>query len=36
MAGAARELAPTMAWPVVADGYLRLAKRILAERPALV
>jgi glycosyltransferase involved in cell wall biosynthesis len=36
MAGAARELAPTMAWPVVADGYLRLAKRIMSERPALV
>ena len=36
MAAEARRLAPTMAWPVVADAYLRLAHRLLAERPALV
>lgn len=36
MAGEARRLAPTMAWPVVAKGYLRLARRFLAERSALV
>ena len=29
-------LAPTMAWPVVANAYLALAQRILAKRPALV
>ena len=29
-------LAPTMAWPVVANSYVRLARRVLAERPALV
>jgi glycosyltransferase involved in cell wall biosynthesis len=36
MAAEARRLAPTMAWPVVANAYLRLAYRLLAERPALV
>jgi polysaccharide biosynthesis protein PslF len=36
MAAEARRLAPTMAWPVVADAYLRLAYRVLDERPALV
>jgi polysaccharide biosynthesis protein PslF len=36
MAAEARRLAPTMAWPVVADAYLQLAHRVLAERPALV
>ncbi|OBB60066.1 glycosyl transferase family 1 [Mycobacterium sp. 852013-51886_SCH5428379] len=36
MAGAARQLAPTMAWPVVAEDYLRLAKRVISARPALV
>lgn len=36
MAAEARRLAPTMAWPVVASAYVRLAHRVLAERPALV
>ena len=36
MAAEARRLAPTMAWPVVAKAYVRLAHRLLAERPALV
>ena len=36
MAAEARRLAPEMAWPVVASAYLRLAHRLLAERPALV
>lgn len=36
MAEEARRLAPTMAWPVVAKGYLRLAQRLIAERSALV
>ena len=36
MAAEARRLAPEMAWPVVANAYLRLAHRLLAERPALV
>ena len=36
MAAEARRLAPTMAWPVVANAYVRLAHRVLAERPALV
>ena len=36
MAAEARRLAPTMAWPVVAAAYVRLAHRVLAERPALV
>ena len=36
MGGEARRLAPAMAWPVVAKGYLRLARRFIAERSALV
>jgi glycosyltransferase involved in cell wall biosynthesis len=36
MAAEARRLAPTMAWPVVANAYLLLAQRILAKRRALV
>jgi polysaccharide biosynthesis protein PslF len=36
MAAEARRLAPTMAWPVVADAYLGLAQRLLAERQALL
>ena len=36
MAAEARRLAPTMAWPVVANAYLVLAQRILAKRQALV
>ena len=36
MAGAARQLAPSMAWPVVADAYLRLARRLLSGRAVLV
>jgi glycosyltransferase involved in cell wall biosynthesis len=36
MAAEARRLAPTMAWPVVANAYLDLAHRLLGERPALV
>jgi glycosyltransferase involved in cell wall biosynthesis len=36
MAAEARRLAPTLAWPVVANAYLGLAQRLLAERPALV
>lgn len=36
MAAEARRLAPSMAWPVVANSYVRLARRVLAERPALV
>lgn len=36
MAAEARRLAPTVAWPAVADAYLVLAQRILAKRRALV
>lgn len=36
MAAEARRLAPDMAWPAVADAYLRLAQRLIAERPAAV
>ena len=36
MAAEARRLAPAMAWPIVANAYLGLAHRLLAERPALV
>jgi len=36
MAEAARRLAPTMAWAVVAEQYLHLARRLIAERSALV
>lgn len=35
MASEARELAPTMAWPVVADAYLALGRRLVAARLAL-
>jgi glycosyltransferase involved in cell wall biosynthesis len=36
MAAEARRLAPTMAWPVVANAYLALAQRILAQSRASV
>lgn len=36
MAAEARLVAPTLAWPVVADAYLALAQRLVAERRALV
>ncbi|ANI38071.1 glycosyltransferase [Mycolicibacterium vaccae] len=36
MAAEARQLAPSMAWPLVADGYAQLATRLLAERRARV
>lgn len=36
MAAEATRLAPTMAWPVVAGGYLKLARSMLTERAALV
>jgi len=36
MAAEAARLAPQMAWPTVATAYLDLARRLLAERPALV
>lgn len=36
MAAEARRLAPALAWPVVAQQYLHLAQRMIAERPALV
>jgi glycosyltransferase involved in cell wall biosynthesis len=32
MAAEARRLAPEMAWPVVADAYLRVAQRVIGER----
>jgi polysaccharide biosynthesis protein PslF len=35
MAAEARRLAPTMAWPMVANAYLGLASGLLAERPAV-
>ena len=35
MASEARELAPTMAWPIVANAYVALAQRVLATRLAL-
>ena len=34
MAAQARELAPTMAWPVVANAYLTVAQRLVAARAA--
>jgi glycosyltransferase involved in cell wall biosynthesis len=34
MAAEARGLAPDMAWPTVAGAYLRVAQRLIAERPA--
>jgi polysaccharide biosynthesis protein PslF len=36
MAAEARRLAPSMGWPVVATAYLNLARRVVAERAALV
>jgi glycosyltransferase involved in cell wall biosynthesis len=36
MAAEARRLAPSMAWSVVATQYLNLAKRLIANRSALV
>ena len=36
MAAEASRLAPTMAWPVVANAYLELARTLLADRPVLV
>ena len=36
MAAEASRLAPTMAWPVVAGGYLQLARSLLTVRAALV
>ena len=35
IAAEARQLAPEMAWPVVAGAYLNLAQRLVAERPAV-
>lgn len=35
MAAEARRLAPTMAWPVVADAFRRVARGLLAQRPAV-
>ena len=32
MAAAARELAPAMAWPAVAEEYIRLAQNLLSGR----
>jgi glycosyltransferase involved in cell wall biosynthesis len=36
MAAEARGLAPDLAWPVVAGAYLRLAQRLMTERPAAI
>jgi glycosyltransferase involved in cell wall biosynthesis len=36
MAAEARRLAPTMSWSIVADAYVGLAQRLLAERTARV
>ncbi len=36
MASEARKLAPTLGWPVAAAAYQALARRVLAERAALV
>ncbi len=36
MAAEARQIAPAMAWPVVAGAYVSLAQRIITERSALV
>jgi glycosyltransferase involved in cell wall biosynthesis len=35
MASESRELAPTMAWPIVANAYVALAQRLFARRLAL-
>jgi len=34
MASEARDLAPAMAWPVVANAYLTLGQRLVAARLA--
>jgi glycosyltransferase involved in cell wall biosynthesis len=36
MAAEGRRLAPEMSWPVIASAYLALARRVLAQRKALV
>jgi polysaccharide biosynthesis protein PslF len=36
MAAEARRLAPEMAWPVVANSYLRVAHKVLTHRRARV
>lgn len=36
MAAEARRLAPGMAWPVIANAYLSLARRVIAQRRARV
>jgi glycosyltransferase involved in cell wall biosynthesis len=36
MAAEAARLAPAMAWPIVADAYLRLARSLLSQQTALV
>jgi glycosyltransferase involved in cell wall biosynthesis len=36
MAAEATRLAPALGWPVVAHAYLRLATRLMTERPVLV
>jgi glycosyltransferase involved in cell wall biosynthesis len=36
MAAEGRRLAPEMSWPVIASAYLGLARRVLAQRRALV
>lgn len=36
MAAEARRLAPTLGWPVAATAYMTLARRLLADRAALV
>jgi glycosyltransferase involved in cell wall biosynthesis len=36
MAAEARRLAPSMGWPIAATAYLTLARRVVAERTALV
>jgi polysaccharide biosynthesis protein PslF len=36
MAAEARRLAPSLGWPVAATAYLTLARRVVAERAALV
>jgi glycosyltransferase involved in cell wall biosynthesis len=36
MAAEARRLAPSMGWPVAAGAYLTLARRVVADRAALV
>jgi glycosyltransferase involved in cell wall biosynthesis len=36
MAAEARRLAPDMAWPVIANAYLSLARRVIAQRRARV